>query len=179
MESYGLIRALLDRVRRRWRTLRGFYVTVRVSLASSLIVLVALLASRFVQASPTALAMIGILTTGALLAVVWWGVQPLRQAPDDRRVARFIEERAPSLEDRLVSAVDVATQPASLPAPPGLASVMVADAARRLEGVGVEEIIPAEAVRRLGFQAVAAALAAGRCWSRRVTSRDRRSTRPR
>lgn len=161
MESYGLIRALLDRVRRRWRTLRGFYVTVRVSLASSLIVLVALLASRFVQASPTALAMIGILTTGALLAVVWWGVQPLRQAPDDRRVARFIEERAPSLEDRLVSAVDVATQPASLPAPPGLASVMVADAARRLEGVGVEEIIPAEAVRRLGFQAVAAALAAG------------------
>jgi hypothetical protein len=160
MESYGQIRALLDRVRRRWRTLRVFYVTVRVALASSLIVLAAVLASRFTEGAPVALAIIGVLAAAGILTVAWWGIQPLRQAPDDRRVARFIEERAPSLEDRLVSAVDVATQPAALVAPPGLTTAMIADAARRLESVDVDEIIPAEVVRRSAFQAVAAALAA-------------------
>ncbi|HEY7283811.1 MAG TPA: DUF4175 family protein [Vicinamibacterales bacterium] len=159
-QHYEAIRELLDRVRRRWRTEQAFSAIVRVALAASLIVLVSLLASRFTQGAPVALAIVGIFAVAALVAVTWWGLRPLRQRPDDRRVARFIEERAPSLDDRLVSAVDVATQPPSAPVQPGLAGAMVADAARRLDAIDIDQIIPAEAVRRSGFQGVAAALLA-------------------
>ncbi len=39
------------------------------------------------------------------LAALVWGLLPLRRRPTDRQVARFIEEREPSLDDRLVTAV--------------------------------------------------------------------------
>src|SRR5262245_37835880 len=156
MHEYLPIRELVDAVRRRWRTVRAFGAVVRASLASSLIILAALLASRFTQGSPVALSLLGLLTVGLVAVAAWMGLRSLGGRPDDRSVARFIEERTPSLDDRLVSAVDVASQASQ--SAPGLAGVMVADAARRIQNVGLDDIIPAETVRRAGFQAVASAL---------------------
>ena len=38
-------------------------------------------------------------------------VMPLRRVPDDTQLARFVEEKNPGLEDRLVSAVEVIRKP--------------------------------------------------------------------
>jgi len=156
MSEYQSIRELVDGVRRRWRTVRAFRAIVRATLASSLVILAAWLASRFIQGSPMALALLGVLTLGSIAAAAWLGLRSFGQRPDDRSVARFIEEQAPSLDDRLVSAVDVASH--SEQSAPGLADAMVADAARRVQNVGLDDVIAAETVRRVGFQAVASAL---------------------
>src|SRR5262249_6532312 len=81
----------------------------------------------------------------------------LRRVPTDLRVARFIEERAPSLDDRLVTAVDVAASRRES-ASPAIAGPMLTDAAARARAVDVETILAAETLRRAGFQAGAAAL---------------------
>ena len=88
----------------------------------------------------------------------WSGaLAPLRRVPADKQVARFIEERAPSLDDRLVTAVDVAQARRTAPA---LADLMIADAARAI--VGGRRRQPScsgESLRRAGFQA-----RRRRCW---------------
>ena len=105
------IRELLDRVRARWRALRAFQATVRAGLAASAVLIVALLVVRGVaQWAGRPPLVLAILAAAALLLAVGavaWAFAPLRHRPSDARVARFIEERAPALDDRLVSAVDV------------------------------------------------------------------------
>ena len=92
-----------------------------------------------------------LLAAGALT----WCLAPLRRVPADSQVARFIEERAPSLGDRLVTAVDVS----EAKDPPALAGMMIADAARRSSAIDVDTIVSGESLRRAGFQAAAAAAA--------------------
>ncbi|HEV3061474.1 MAG TPA: hypothetical protein VGY48_24710, partial [Vicinamibacterales bacterium] len=157
MHSYEEIRQLIERVRRRWRTLRALRATIRAALATSAVVAAALLASRWTHGAPVALAVIGALALGLALAAVLWGLLPLRDVPDDRQVARFIEEHEPSLDDRIVSAVDVAGQSSQSSAGSRLAEPMLADAARRLRDVPLDAILPPEMVRRTVFQTAAAA----------------------
>src|SRR4051812_19271079 len=104
--NYPAIESLLRRVRARWRRLRVFEGSARVALAGSAVLAVALVATRLAGRSPAALSLIALTAIVGLIVAAVWGARPLRQVPDDRRVARFIEERALSLDDRLVSAVD-------------------------------------------------------------------------
>ena len=91
----------------------------------------------------------------------WPGVSGGRaHPPTEVQVARFIEEREPSLDDRLVSAVDL-LRSAPESETPGLAGPMVADAARRASNVEPSAVVSDETLRRAGFQAAAAALSAG------------------
>jgi Domain of unknown function (DUF4175) len=149
MQHYETIRQLIDRVRRRWRTQQAFEAIARASLAAILVVGIALTAALGTAGKPGALATIGIAAVVLTLAVVVWGLLPLRRVPGDRQVARFIEERAPELDDRLVSAVDVATGQRSTP----LAGPMLADAARRASDVDATGVIPSSTLRRAGLQA--------------------------
>src|SRR5438309_5081343 len=107
MQHHTEITQLLDRVRGRWRAQRLFEATVRGALAAAAVIGVAAFAARWSVGAPLLLVVtIGaalLLAAVALARALW----PLRQAPGDLQVARFIEERAPSLDDRLVSAVDV------------------------------------------------------------------------
>ena len=153
-ESYRSIRELIDRVRRRWRTLHAFEAIVRAAIASTVVVGIALTIALWTNGAPGLLAAVGIVAVVLMLAAVVWGLLPLREVPDDRHVARFIEERAPTLDDRLVSAVDVAS--ASSDRPAGLADAMLADAARRVREVEPALVISSESLRRAGFQAAAA-----------------------
>src|SRR3954470_1853628 len=113
METHHEIRHVLDRVRRRWRGLRAFQAAVRVALAAAVIVALAMVAARWADRAPLALAVIALLALVLIVAGAVWGLLPLRGVPDDRRVARFIEERDPSLDHRLISAVDVAANPSA------------------------------------------------------------------
>ncbi|MBZ5558837.1 MAG: hypothetical protein LAO77_16320 [Acidobacteriia bacterium] len=158
-ESLDEIRGLLDRVRARWRRLRVLRAAVRASLAVSAVLAAALILLRFSAGAPVVYAAIGIAAVILAIVAAAWGVWPLRDAPTDAQIARFIEERAVSLDDRLVSAIDVSrTDSAAAPVPPGLMEPMLADAARRVRDIDLDAILPADMVRRAIFQAAAAAL---------------------
>jgi hypothetical protein len=155
MQHEQTIRELVDLVRRRWRTLQTYRAIVRAALAMSAVLGIALSLALWTQGAPRGLAAVGV---GAFLiaaAIVVRAVSPLRKVPGDRQVARFIEERVPSLDDRLISAVAVTT---AQPAHPVLAELVVADAAKRVSEIDGDSIVPPEMLRRSGFQAAASVL---------------------
>lgn len=154
MQHYDDIRDVLHRVRRRWRTWRALQAVARAALMLSVVLGVMLVAARWTSGAPVALAALGLVAFACALTGLLWGLLPLREVPDDRQVARFVEEREPSLDDRLVSAVDVAARPDSAA---GLAEPMLADAARRMRELSLDVVVPTESLRRASFQAVAAA----------------------
>ncbi len=133
---------------------------VRAALAAAAVVVVALIVSHWAERAPLALVLTGASALAAVLAAVVWALAPLRHVPSDARVARFIEERAPSLGDRLVTAVDVLNA-GRHPGAPTLAEQMVADAASRARVIDLDAIVPWVVVRRAGVRAGAAALLLG------------------
>src|SRR6266849_6054470 len=128
------IRELLDRVRSRWQRLSAFRATVRAALAASGVLAVALGLTFWTTRSPLALAALGVVATALAIAALVWGLWPVRRAPSDARLARFIEESEPSLGDRLASAVDLLASGREADVS-RLAGLMVADAARRASAV--------------------------------------------
>ena len=135
-----------------------FHAIVRAALAASAVVGLSLAAASVASLaarSPLALAVVA--ASAVLLAggAVVWALLPLRQRPSDLRVARFVEERVPSLDDRLATAVDVVSS-AKYQTLRVLAEPLVADAARRADTVDVDEVVAPSQLRRSGFQAAAA-----------------------
>ena len=155
-EQYQLIAQLLESVRIRWRRLIALRAAMRAALLAAAAVGAFGLAAQFTNRSPLALGAIGVLAILLILAAVVWGLLPLRETPSDARIARFIEERKTELEERLVSAVGVASQQTETS--PRLAASMMRDAARAASGVDPAEIVASEVLRRAGIQAVAAVL---------------------
>jgi hypothetical protein len=153
--NYTAIETLLRRVRARWRRLRLFKASTQAALAASAVLAMALVAARLAGRSPAALSLVALTAVVSLIAVAIWGLLPLRHTPDDRHLARFIEERAPSLDDRLVSAVDVLGSGRER-ASPAIVGPMLADTARRADALDIDSLVPGEALRRAGFQATAA-----------------------
>ncbi len=78
-----------------------------------------------------------------------WAFWPARDVPSDARVARFVEEREESLDDRLVSAAELAS---SAEPPTTIGRLFTDDIARRAAGVDPGVIVPPEALRRAGFR---------------------------
>lgn len=157
MQQHSDIRQLIDRVRARWRALIALRALVRGTLVAALVVGVALVAARWTAGAPVALMALAASTAALALGVLAWCLAPLGRSPADSQVARYIEERAPSLGDRLVTAVDVAQARNA----PGLADMMVADAARRSSAIDIDTIVSSASLRRAGVRAAAAALALG------------------
>lgn len=87
----------------------------------------------------------------AVVAAAW-----LRRVavPGDRALARFIEERCPSLEDRVATAVEVSARPDGAGA---LAGALLSDAAASLRRVSIDEVIPREQARTVALRAATAA----------------------
>src|SRR5438128_6827006 len=94
-------------VRGRWKTflwLRGMAWILGVTVASLLIGL-ALANSTSISGWTVTVLRFGLLAA-VVAAVIKALVLPLRRTPTDIQLARFVEEKNPGLEDRLVSAVD-------------------------------------------------------------------------
>jgi hypothetical protein len=157
MQHYEPIRHVLRRVRSRWRTLCVLKASVRAMLAASAVVGVALIAARGIDRAPLALALVGAAALLFVAAGIVWGCLPLRHVPDDVRLARFIEERVPSLDDRLVSAVDV-VRSERYSSSPALIEPMLADTARCVDALDLDAIVSNRSLRRAGFRAAASAL---------------------
>ena len=157
MQQYDEIRQLIDRVRVRWRALVALRALVRGALVAAAVVGAALIGSRWTDGAPIALMALAAAAAAGAAGAIAWCLAPLRRVPADSQVARYIEERASSLDDRLVTAVDVA----QAENPPALAGMMIADAARRSSAIDVDTIVSRESLRRAGFQSAAALIALG------------------
>src|SRR6267378_1260102 len=101
MHHYSEIRELIDRVRARWRALCALQAFVRGTVMAAVIVGVAVLAARWTVGAPIALVTLAAIALALAAGVIAICVWPLRRVPQDGAVARYIEERAPSLDDRL------------------------------------------------------------------------------
>jgi hypothetical protein len=150
------LRRLLDATRRRWRTrviLRGLG---RTALAASICLLTGLFVVRVLSPGDALLLLIVAATAAAALAVAGFFIWQIGRRPDDRRLARFIEERAPTdeqpLDDLLVSAVD-ATHHDRLS--PGFHALVVDAAVRRLESIAPSSIVTFRTLMRGAFEAAA------------------------
>jgi hypothetical protein len=159
--QYESIRRLLARVRSRLRAVEVSRAVSRAALAAAatvfLAVLANLLASR-ASPSPWAFLTIGVIAILTAAGVIVWAVLPLRQRPSDLRLARFVEERVPSLDDRLATAVDV-VESGELRRAGVLGEPLLADAARRADAVDVDQIVATSRVRRSRIQAAGASAA--------------------
>ena len=144
--------ALLTRVRRRWVTARSMRAAARAAAAALGFVLLVLAADRFLEPADlvmVALAVVALVgATTFAISVLW----PLRRVPSDRQVARYIEEHYPDLEDRLVSAADVAEGQK----PSAFRDLMLADAARKARTVDLDQVVARNDVRWLTTRGIAA-----------------------
>src|SRR5579864_2361457 len=100
MQHHEQIRQLIGRVRARWRALQACRATVRAALAAAGVIGLALIVSRGAGGSPRGLVALAAAAIGLTVVGLAWGLLPLGDVPDDRQVARFIEEREPALDDR-------------------------------------------------------------------------------
>jgi uncharacterized membrane protein len=175
--EYQPIADLLARVRSRWRRLEGLRALVRAALAAAAVLAVSLLFGRAIDRAPIALAIVGSVGLLALIAVGVWVLRPLRHVPSDRRVARFIEERLPELDERLVSAVGATesrdTAAFQHAAASSLLASMMADASRAAAAIDPPLIVTTDSIRKAAIQAGAAlALCAGIAFWGRHTVRQ-------
>src|SRR5262245_9559413 len=94
-------------VRRKWRTflwLRGLAWVLGVTVVA-LVAGLALANSNGISAWTVTGLRLGLLAA-VVATVIKALVMPLRRTPTDTQLARFVEEKNPSLKDSLVSAVD-------------------------------------------------------------------------
>jgi len=154
--QYDTIRALLANVRARWRRLTLLHGVVRAALAATIALGVLFMLTRWTAGAPGLLAALGLAALAAIVGGVVWGFRSAHQAPSDRQIARFIEEQVPSLDDRLVTAVDAAHPEAA--DRPALADSMIADAARASASIDAAAIVPRDRLRYWSYAAAAAAL---------------------
>lgn len=150
---------LITRVRARWRRLVLYRSAVVAAGAAAVVLLAGLISAYLSGRSTHALAALGVVTILVAAATVVRALWPARHVPTDRQVARFIEEREPTLDDRLVSAVDVASRGATSTS--GLASAMLVDADRRASRIEPSAVVAADLLRRAALQAVTALVVLG------------------
>lgn len=152
----AIVRAALDDVRSRWQARRRLQVAARAGAGVAAIwgaAWIAVVAGRLGGVALGAVAMV------ALVASVAWLVMVVRRrtaAPNDHALARYIEERCPELDDRLVTAVDVAGRGEEATSP--LARALVADAARAVSRAPLSEVVPADTLKTARLRTAGAAM---------------------
>ena len=156
MDTYQPIRELIAAVRARWRLLGLFRATLRGAAGASALLGAGLVAAQWANRSPIALMTIVAVSIVLAVGALAWAAAPLRHVPSDHRVARFIEEGVPALDDRLVTAVDYFESGARASAV--LAGPMLADAATHARQVDLDAILPSTTLKRAGWRAAGATL---------------------
>jgi uncharacterized protein DUF4175 len=157
MNEHDELRALLAEIRRRWFALTALESFARAAVMAALPILLAAGVAGVIGAKGWSL--VGLMAVAGIAAVAVvvrvFRRMPLR--PDDRHVARFVEERtdAPALSDTLVSAVQVIESPDRYGS--GFAAPLVSRAVHALRDVDPSALIPREDLRRMGVRAAAGA----------------------
>jgi hypothetical protein len=160
------LRSRLAAVRRRWFTLAALRTAARACGAGALPILAALAIELVVRPEGAALMIVAVGAGVASLALAALAIRRMQPRPDDRHVARFIEERAAqlpggeTLDDALVSAVEVCEGPVD-PGREPFIPLIVDAALRRLRALSPGQIVEARAIRTATLQAAGSAAALG------------------
>jgi len=137
------LRTILADVRARWtrRALLRAWTLGAVTAAAML--LVGLFAVWLVarEGVPLVIAVVAVSVVAGITLV--FALLPLRQAPSDRQVARFIEEQSGHLDDVLVTAVEKGAAGSS-----PMTEVLLADAIRAARSLNLDTIVSRDTVRR-------------------------------
>jgi hypothetical protein len=158
MDAREQIRQFLSDVQRRLRSLNVLAAVCRASLGVAAVLLIALLLSRWVGGSVTALAVVALLSLAGAAVVLVWGLLPLRRRVSNRQLARYVEERVPAFDDRLVTAADcLDSEKEGVDGP--LHGLMLRDAAASVARVDAGAVVAVDALRAAWFRAIASALA--------------------
>jgi hypothetical protein len=127
---------------------------VRASVAASLSLIVLVPVSSLLPRSPAVAGVLGVIGVVVGVACLVWGLWPIREVPSNARLARFIEERVPALDDRLVSAVHVGGD--WVGERPELADALLVDASRAVASIDADSVVPTARLRRSALEASAA-----------------------
>ena len=133
----------LQRVRRRWFGAVALAVGWKIAIAAAVSLGVVAVVDRMWHPAATLLVALTIAAVVAVAAAALGFAWPYRRRPDDRRVARFVEERYPECEDEIVAAVDVAARAE----PTGFAALVVQRASGRLAGLDPARVVSAKELR--------------------------------
>ncbi len=148
---------LVARVRRRWRwrvALRGLAFTALLTLTVLLLSAAALERLRFV---PEAVVWLRVLTWGTFaISLLAFLVRPLLRRVDDRRAALYLEEREPTLDHAVVSALEADAAHSHSPA---LLDRLVASALSEAHRIGDGRRVEQRAFYRFGGLLSAVAVA--------------------
>ena len=163
MSDLSEVRALIRAVRRRWFGVVAMRTIARGALAAAVPVLLAVAADGLLGPRGAALLLLAGFTLAVAMAGAGLVLWRMERRPDDRHVARFIEERAarleisPPLDDALVSAVEMGE--AADPDNRAFASLIVGQALARVRDLDPAAVVPGHALRRsAGELAIAAAV---------------------
>jgi hypothetical protein len=155
VDAAAAVRDALDHVRSRWQRLLRLQLVARATIGLAAVWLAAWWIVRGWTPGGAALAFTALAALAAGVAVVMTVALRRRQLPGDRALARYIEEQHPALEDRLVTAVEVAGDVA---ADASLRGAMLADTAGALEYVPLDDIVPRERLQRVAVLAAIGSL---------------------
>lgn len=148
----------LATVRRRWFALVALRTVGHACLLAAIPVIVALGLDLLLQPQGFSLLVLAAGTAVASLSLAVAVVLRMPPRPDDRHVARFIEERAGALpgvaplDDALVSAVEIAAAPQA-PERAAFLPLVLDAGARRLQAIDPRRLIETAALRRAALSA--------------------------
>jgi hypothetical protein len=160
------LRSCLAAVRRRWFALAALRASARALGAAALPILGALAIELLVRPQGVALILVAGVALLASAALAGFAIARMQPRPDDRRMARFIEERATQvpqaepLDDAVVSAVEVSEGPIA-PGREPFVPLIVDAALSRLRALPPERLIEAGAIRTAALQAAGSAALLG------------------
>lgn len=149
--DYLELKAGLARARSRWRRAKVLNGLGAAAGLSGLLLVFALAVYLIAKpAGVTLIVLAGAATLGVFgcFACAAWRVS---RSPTDRLMARFVEERVPELEDRVVTAVEFGEQPGKGHAP--VVEGLLADAVARIRQLDFERIVSRSTIRRAGLVA--------------------------
>ncbi len=157
-ESALELGAILNEVRQRWRRRAFLRAWMLGAATAAAIFLIGAFAVWIVAGDgiPLVIAVLAVLASATVALVC--ALLPLKQSPDDLRLARFVEEQAGGLDDLLVTAVQHSASAASS-RNRGISALLAADAVRAARRVDMETVISRRAISRSMLGASAASLA--------------------
>ena len=155
--SYESLLGRIRLVRRKWRS-QVLVKGVSLFLASAIALLVlGVWGADLFGFKPAAVWTMRLLTGGTVLFVAWYFLYgPLRARADDVRIAQYIEERYPQLEDRLVTAVEYGGRTA---VPSGMLDLLIKDALEKTSRVDLSVFVNRRRLLSFGALGGAALLA--------------------
>jgi hypothetical protein len=144
--------AVLAEVRRRWLKRQRLSAWTVGAAAAAMVCAVGAFTVWLLASEGLALALVALLIVLAVGITLVTAARPSRRPPSDLQLARYIEEQAGGLDDIVVTAV----QHGDSGSPAGRR--LAAEAARRVDEVGVDRVVDPETLRRVAMGAVAASL---------------------